>query len=101
MLLPELSGSPQSGWITSEIFVQWFQHFIRSYAKPTAESPVLLIMDNHEAHISLQIIKLAKENHVILLTLPPHTSHKLQPLDKSVYYALKKYITMNIVKHGF
>lgn len=79
-----------SGWITSELFVQWFQHFIR-HAKPTAESPALLIMDNHEAHISLQIIKLAKGNHVILLTLPPHTSHKLQPLDKSVYYALKKY----------
>lgn len=79
-----------SGWITSELFVQWFQHFIR-HAKPTSEAPVLLIMDNHEAHISLQIIKLAKENHVILLTLPPHTSHKLQPLDKTVYYALKKY----------
>ncbi|KAJ8909546.1 hypothetical protein NQ315_012740, partial [Exocentrus adspersus] len=66
------------------------KHFI-THTKPSAHAPVLFIMDNHESHVSLQIIELARENHVKLLTLPPHTSHKLQPLDKSVYGPLKKY----------
>ena len=34
---------------------------------------------------------MAKENGVIMLTLPPHTSHRLQPLDKTVYGPLKTY----------
>lgn len=83
------SASP-SGWITSDIFVEWFRHFIY-HAKPSIDCPLLLLMDNHESHVSLAIIELARKNHVKLLTLPPHTSHKLQPLDKSVYGPLKRY----------
>ncbi|KAF2901770.1 hypothetical protein ILUMI_04414 [Ignelater luminosus] len=55
-----------SGWMTSELFVQWIMHFIR-HAKPAQASPFLLMMDNY---------------HIFLLTLLPHTSHRLQPLDK-------------------
>jgi len=35
--------------------------------------------------------QLCKENGVILLTFPPHCSHKLQPLDRSVCGPLKRY----------
>lgn len=83
-----------SGWMTSEIFIQWLNHFVK-HSKPSPEAPALLIMDNHETHISLGAIKFAKENNVILLTLPPHTSHRLQPLDKSVYFALKKFYSQS------
>ena len=49
-------------------------------------------MDNHESHISIYAIELAKEkNGVVLLTFPPHCSHKLQPLDISVYGPLKRF----------
>ena len=33
----------------------------------------------------------AKESNVVLLTLPPHCSHKLQPLNRSVFGPLKKF----------
>ena len=33
----------------------------------------------------------AKESNVVLLTLPPDCSHKLQPLDRSVFGPLKKF----------
>ncbi|KAF2884660.1 hypothetical protein ILUMI_21520 [Ignelater luminosus] len=42
-----------SGWMTSELFVQWIMHFTR-HARLTQASPILLIMDNHESHISMQ-----------------------------------------------
>ncbi|KAF2889904.1 hypothetical protein ILUMI_16269 [Ignelater luminosus] len=36
-------------------------------------------------------LNFAKENGIILLTLPPHCSHKLQPLDVAVFRSFKKF----------
>ena len=54
-------------------------------------------MDNHESHLSISVIDFAKENGVTLLTIYPHCSNKLQPLDVSVYGPLKTYyaVAMN------
>ena len=48
-------------------------------------------MGNHEAHVSIHFINLAKDNGVVLFTIPPHCSHKLQPLDKAVFGPLKHF----------
>lgn len=85
-----IGAATPSGWISSAIFIQWMHHFIK-YSKPTLDDPVLLIMDSHEAHLTYEVIRLAKDSGVILFTLPPHTSHKLQPLDKCVYGPLKRF----------
>jgi len=79
-----------SGWMTSETFVLFLKHFIK-FAKCSISTPVLLIMDNHDSHISVESLNLAKENGITLLTFPPHCSHKLQPLDRSVYGPLKRH----------
>ena len=65
-----------SGWMQSEIFApKWFNHFIR-HTKPTAEDPVLLLFDGHATHTkNLTLIEMAKENHVHILVISPHTSH--------------------------
>lgn len=51
----------------------------------------MLIMDNRESHITIDSLTFCKNNGIILLTIPPHTSHKLQPLDRTVYGSLKKF----------
>ncbi|KAF0307653.1 hypothetical protein FJT64_021058 [Amphibalanus amphitrite] len=48
-------------------------------------------MDNHVSHISYVALEHAKKNGVYIVTLPPHTSQKLQPLDRAVYGPLKTY----------
>ena len=91
-----LNGAPpgtagaahQSGWMTAENFVLYMRHFIR-FSKCSKERPTLLILDNHDTHLSLDCIDLAKDHGVVMLTLPPHCSHKLQPLDRTVYGPLK------------
>lgn len=93
-----LNGSPagsighctKSGWMNEDAFLIFLKHFIR-HTNCSTDHPVLLILDNHESHISLKSVTIAKENGVIMLTLPPHTSHRLQPLDKTVYGPLKTY----------
>ena len=49
----------------------------------------LLILDNRESHMSMASIQLAKQNGLFLLTIPPHTSHRLEPLDRSMFEPLK------------
>jgi hypothetical protein len=71
----------ENGWITSDVFVQWLKHFIQT-TKPSKETNVLLLLDGHTTHTkNFQAINLARENGVILLSLPAHTTHRLQPLD--------------------
>lgn len=49
-----------------------------------------LILDNHESHTSLASVDFAKVNGITLLTIPPHTSHRLQPLDVTVFGPFKR-----------
>ncbi|KAJ8933685.1 hypothetical protein NQ318_011461 [Aromia moschata] len=81
-----------SGWMTAEEFYIFMKHFV-SNVRPSVEKPVLLLLDNHESHTAYNTVKYAKDNEVVLLSFPPHCSHRLQPLDRSVYGPLKKYMT--------
>ena len=83
----QMSGHPKAtGWMTSENFLLFMQHFV-NYAKPSEEHKILLILDNHQSHV----IDYAKENNITLLSFPPHCSHEMQPLDKSVYGPMKAF----------
>ncbi|CAF1356654.1 unnamed protein product [Didymodactylos carnosus] len=67
------------------VFYTWFS---KQFLKETKniKRPLLLIMDNHHSHLSYRIMKLALDNEVHILDLPPHTTSQLQPLD---VYTLK------------
>ena len=55
------------------------------------DQPGVLIFDNHSSHITLETIELAGDHGLSLVTLPPHCSHKLQPLDVGVFGAFKRF----------
>nr|XP_047140603.1 uncharacterized protein LOC105851035 [Hydra vulgaris] len=76
-------------------FMEWFNHFINS-VRPSKANPVLLILDNHESHMSINFIDLASDNGVIVLTIPPHSLHKLQPLDITLYGPFKRHYNREI-----
>lgn len=79
-----------SGWMTSDNFEKYLLHFIK-FVKCNKDNKVLLILDNHVSHIAPTVLKLCKDNGIVMLTIPPHTSHRLQPLDVSVYGPFKTY----------
>ena len=84
------SANP-SGWMIGDDFLLFMKHFV-AVTKCTKEKPVLMLLDNHDSHINIPLIDYCRENGVVLLSFPPHCSHKLQPLDRSVYGPLKKYV---------
>ncbi|GBO10207.1 hypothetical protein AVEN_194735-1 [Araneus ventricosus] len=78
----------ETGYMDSYLFIDWLKQFGK-HAKPSAEDPVLLIADNHTSHFSLPSVLFCRENHITFLTLSPHASHVLQPLDKCLFASLK------------
>lgn len=77
-----------SGFINSDLYLDWLKHFQLS-VKSSLEDPVLLILDNHSSHISLQAVQYCREHAIHVASLPPHSSHKTQPLDVCFYGPLK------------
>lgn len=92
-----LGLAAKSPWMTGLLFLKVLQHFI-TYSKCTPEEKSLLILDNHGSHLHPDVITMAKENGVILLTLPPHCSHRMQPLDVAVLGPFSTYYSnaMNV-----
>ncbi|XP_069685426.1 uncharacterized protein [Periplaneta americana] len=80
----------KSGWMTAENFLSVLI-FFKENVRCSNGNPVLLIMDNHESHLSVEGPDYCKGNGITILTLPPHTSNKLQPLDHCVFGPFKKF----------
>lgn len=74
--------------MNSELFPEVIKHFIK-HTCSSMEHPTLLLFDNHESHLSIKSLNLAKTNGVTIQTLPPNSSHKTQPLDVGVFNPFK------------
>ena len=85
-----LGLSAPSGWMNSDLFSQTLLHLI-GHMHVSKSNPVLLILDNHSCHLGLEIITLAEKRGLAILTFPPHCSHRLQPLDVTVFGPFKTF----------
>lgn len=79
---------PDNYWINEIKFLEWHHHFY-DVVKPSKEDPVLLIVGNHSRHCTLEGYNFCKERGIVVLTILPHTSHRLQPPDVAFYSSLK------------
>jgi len=77
-----------SGFINSDLFLDWLKHF-QNTVKSSVQDPVLLVLDNHSSQISLSSVLFCRQHSIHILSLPPHSSHKAQPLDVCFYGPLK------------
>lgn len=84
------------GWMDSDTFCEWIRHFIRT-VKPSPQEKVLLILDGHSSHTqSLKAIEICRQYGVIMLSLPSHCTHRLQPLDVSFFKPLNTFMSAAI-----
>ncbi|KIJ47649.1 hypothetical protein M422DRAFT_135040, partial [Sphaerobolus stellatus SS14] len=82
----------ENGWTNDMICHQWFGKvflpFAKSHGDPT--KPILLIIDGHGSHETTEMLDKAFEQNTILAELPPHTTHRLQPLDVGIFGPLQR-----------
>ncbi|KAK9711228.1 DDE superfamily endonuclease [Popillia japonica] len=76
--------------------LEWFDHFLL-YTKPREDDPAVLILDGHFSYTrNLDVIKKARETNVATVCLPPHSTHKLQPLDLTFMAPFKTYYCQQV-----
>ena len=54
--------------------------------------PLLLLMDVHSSHYTLETVTMAKENSVILFMFVPNTTQEMQPLETADAHAKGTYL---------
>ena len=84
-------GLSDSGWMTTGLFESWLTELFLRHA--VSSRPLLLVLDGHSTHYQPKVIRLARENEVIMLCFPPHSTHEAQPLDVGVFGPLKAHWT--------
>jgi hypothetical protein len=78
-----------NGWSNNAIGLIWLQKVFERYTKPVRETQKrLLIVDGHSSHVNMAFVDWADQHGIILLILPPHTTHRLQPLDVGLFQPL-------------
>nr|XP_022314252.1 uncharacterized protein LOC111118860 [Crassostrea virginica] len=73
----------ENGWMSEKLGEMWFRDVFLKNCGP--DRPQLLILDGHSSHETLGLLELAIQENIHIICLPPHTSHMLQPLDRSVF----------------
>ena len=86
-----LYGMSDKGWTDMELFSYWMKDLFLAHIPPAR--PVLLLLDGHSSHYEPDTIRLAAAEGIIVLCLPPHTTHVAQPLDVSFFAPLKTYLS--------
>jgi hypothetical protein len=81
-------------WISNIHGLEWLKRCFEPATREKANGRKrILICDSHDSHISTDFINHCIQHDIILIRLPLHTSHLLQPLDVSVFASLKTVIT--------
>jgi hypothetical protein len=71
--------------------MHWIRHF-DNQTKLILHSPNeyrILLCDGHDSHVSASLVGYCIQNRILLVLLPPHSSHLLQPLDVGIFRPLK------------
>jgi len=79
-----------NGWTTNEIGLEWIKHFDKHTKSRAIGRYRLLVLDGHDSHHSAGFELYCKENNIVTLCMPAHSSHLLQPLDVGCFSPLKR-----------
>ena len=86
-----------NGWSSNALGLHWLKTIFQRYTSEIAKrGRRLLIVDGHSSHVNLQFIELCDQLRILLLILPPHSTHRLQPLDVSLFAPLARFYTNNL-----
>ena len=85
-------GMQPNAWMTRWLFESWISHFIECLRRGPGidlNNRHLLVLDRHNSHNMLEVMKIAMQLGLDIISLPSHTSHALQPLDLACFAPFK------------
>ena len=57
---------------------------------------LLLVLDGYGSHVQFKTLQIFRKNRLVVVALPAHTCHVLQPLDVSVFSSYKSFLQREI-----
>ena len=94
-----LFGRSPNGWTDEKIAGYWLEKNFGLESSSTAKAGIrnrILLFDGHNSHVNINFLQYCIDNRVIPICLPPHTSHRLQPRDVSVFSPYKHAYRMEL-----
>ena len=89
-------ATSQNGWSCDAIGRKWLIEVFDRYTKKSSHTRRLLIIDGHSSHTNMEFFDLCDKLRIVVLILPPHSTHRLQPLDVSLFAPLASYYTSGL-----
>ena len=83
-----IGHASESGWTDGSLYMTWLEHFVKFTGSSTVNRH-LLVLDGHHSHKTLGAMLYARDHGVDMITLPPHCTHKMKPLDRCLFKSLK------------
>jgi hypothetical protein len=72
----------------------WLEYIFDRHTKAKAGNyRRLFIVDGHNSHVNMRFINYCDQYRILLAILPPHSTHRLQLLDVSLFGPLAQYYT--------
>jgi hypothetical protein len=93
-------ASSPNGWTSDELGLSWLQ----SHSDPQTSEKArrdwgLLILDGHGSHCTLDFLEWCHKRRILVAIYPPHSTHRLQPLDVSLFNPLATYYSQALDAH--
>ena len=89
-------GATTSGFIEMDLFEKFMIGTVirainkmREFENLVGET-FFLFMDNLPAHCSIAVSDALRDNNIVVMYFPPHTSHILQPEDRGIFHVAKR-----------
>jgi hypothetical protein len=92
-------ASSQKGWTNDKMGLSWLQRFHEYTYQFAGLHKRLLILDGHSSHVNITFLEKALSHHIIVVVLPPHSTHRLQPLDVGIFSPLALFYSQALDKY--
>ena len=78
-----------NGWSNDAFGLAWLVQIFQRHTRGLAGNRRrLLILDGHSSHINMAFLNKCDELRILVLILPPYSTHRLQPLNVSLFRPL-------------
>lgn len=91
--------SLESRWTNDDVGYSWLVDVFDKNTKAKARHGRdwrLLYIDGHGSHINMQFLFYCIEHRILVAVYPPHSTHRLQPLDIGLFGPLASFYSTNL-----
>lgn len=83
-------GRSESGWMTAPVFYEYISSvFYPDLLLNNVEFPVILYVDGHKTHLTIEISELCRTLNIHLIAIYPNATRILQPADVATFKPIK------------